>query len=133
MPTATNDDHQWLDTLDLEPTIRREGSRKEAPELNLAYATLHPKGVQFVGIDTRDNSAAALAFVARFGTPYPSLVDDGSMLLAFRGSVPAAAIPTTIILDRKGRIAGRVLGATDATTVEGLVEDADSADAISAS
>ncbi|WP_233153263.1 TlpA disulfide reductase family protein [Kineosporia sp. R_H_3] len=97
--------------------------RKEAPELERAYRSLRPRGVQFLGIDTRDNAAAASAFVVRFGITYPSLVDDGTLLLAFRGAVPAAAVPTTLVLDRAGRIAARVVGGTDATTVEGLVGD----------
>ncbi|MBI4939567.1 MAG: TlpA family protein disulfide reductase [Actinobacteria bacterium] len=97
--------------------------RKEAPELERAYRSLRPRGVQFLGIDTRDNDAAANAFVARYGITYPSLVDDGTLLLAFRGAVPAAAVPTTIVLDRAGRVAARVVGGTDATTVEGLVSD----------
>jgi thiol-disulfide isomerase/thioredoxin len=93
--------------------------RKEAPELERAFLALHPRGVEFVGIDTRDNVAAANAFVRRYEITYPSLVDDGQMLLAFRGAVPASAVPTTLVLDRRGRIAARVVGGTDQATVEG--------------
>lgn len=97
--------------------------RKEAPELERAYRELRGRGVNFLGIDTRDNVAAARAFVTRYGLSYPSLVDDGPMLLAFRGAVPASAVPTTIIVDGAGRVAARVIGGTDAATVKGLVED----------
>lgn len=98
--------------------------RKEAPELVKAYARLQPRGVTFVGIDTRDTSEAASAFVRNFGLPYPSLVDDGQMLLALRGAVPPSAIPSTVILDDQGRIAGRVLGAVSESTLVGMVEEA---------
>lgn len=97
--------------------------RKEAPQLERAYRDLSARGVVFVGVDTRDNLAAARAFVVRYSITYPSLVDDGPLLLAFRGAVPAAAVPTTIILDGAGRVAARVIGGTDAATVEGLVDD----------
>lgn len=77
----------------------------------------------FVGLDTRDSPDAGGAFVRRYGITYPSLIDDGTMLLAFRGAAPPSAVPTTIILDPIGRIAARVVGGTDASTVRGLVED----------
>lgn len=97
--------------------------RKEAPELERAYTQLKPRGVAFVGIDTRDEDASARAFVAEFSITYPSLVDDGTLLLSLHGAAPPSAVPTTLVLDPQGRVAARVLGATDATTVTGLVED----------
>jgi hypothetical protein len=45
------------------------------------------------------------------------------VLLAFRGTLPPTAIPSTIVLDRQGRVAARVLGEVDATTVTGIVDD----------
>ena len=52
---------------------------------------------------------------ARFDVPYPSIYDpDGKALLAFRGTLPPNAIPSTVIIDEQGRIAARVLGAVTA-------------------
>ncbi|MDT0270364.1 TlpA disulfide reductase family protein [Streptomyces sp. DSM 44915] len=72
------------------------------------------QGVQFVGINTRDLSPApAVAFEEEHGVPYPSLYDpDGRLLLEFpKGSLNPQAIPTTLIVDREGRIAVRLLKA----------------------
>jgi hypothetical protein len=80
--------------------------------------------VQFVGVDTRDQTAAARAHQRRFGVSYPSIDDDGGqVLLAFRGTLPPVAIPSTLVLDRSGRVAARVLGPVDAATLRGLIAD----------
>jgi len=80
--------------------------RAEAPTLQ-ALATTFPN-VQFVGILTRDNQVAAKAFVKRFKITYPTLVDD-ALLVAFLGVTPNA-IPTTLILDKRNRVAARISG-----------------------
>ena len=80
--------------------------RAEAPTLQ-ALATTFPN-VQFVGILTRDNQVAAKAFVKRFKITYPTLVDD-ALLVAFPGVTPNA-IPTTLILDKRNRVAARISG-----------------------
>jgi thiol-disulfide isomerase/thioredoxin len=70
------------------------------------------QGVQFVGINTRDTSTgAALAFEKDFGITYPSLYDPtGKLMLRFKkGTLNPQAIPSTLILDRDGKIAARTL------------------------
>jgi len=100
--------------------------RAEAPTLVAAAHRLSGKGVAFLGINSRDlNEAAARAFVRTFHVPYPSIYDqDGSTLLAFRGTLTPNAIPSTVIIDPQGRVAGSVLGAVDKTTLDDLVHDA---------
>lgn len=98
--------------------------RKEAPALEAAARAT--EGVaQFVGINTRDlDPAPAQAFVRAFDITFPSIFDpDGSELLAFGQHLPASAIPSTVVVDREGRIAARVLGETTEATLKGLVED----------
>ena len=97
--------------------------RAEARTLERVYSNYQGKGVVFVGIDTRDNLVAANAYVSNFGTTYPSLFDqDGTLLLAFRGALPPAAIPTTIVIDRHGRVAARALGGVDESRLLGLID-----------
>lgn len=100
--------------------------RAEAPTLVAAAKHLSGKDVAFLGINSRDlNEAAARAFVRTFHVPYPSIYDqDGSTLLAFRGTLTPNAIPSTVIIDPQGRVAGSVLGAVDKTTLDDLVHDA---------
>jgi thiol-disulfide isomerase/thioredoxin len=97
----------------------------EAPGLQKVWAANEGKDVQFVGINFRDNRAAALAHERRFGVTYPSIDDGaGATLLQLRGSLPPRAIPSTLVLDRSGRVSARVLGQVPAATLRALVDDA---------
>jgi hypothetical protein len=58
-----------------------------------------------------------------FGVPYPSVHDDGSLILAFSGAVPATSIPSTVVLDEQGRVAALVLGEVTTTLLVELVHD----------
>ena len=96
----------------------------EAPGLQSVWADYQSRGVQFVGVDVGDNKAAAQAHERRFGVTYPSVEDpSGRVLLAFRGTLTPASRPSTLILDRDGRVAARVLGRVDATTLRELIDD----------
>jgi thiol-disulfide isomerase/thioredoxin len=98
--------------------------RKEAPELARAWNETNGAGVRFVGIDTRDNDAAARMFVKEFRIGYPSLVDDdGRLMLAFGRAIPVSAVPTTVVVDRQGRIAARIIGPVTYATLRGLIDD----------
>lgn len=92
--------------------------RAEAPAL-VAISNSFPM-VSFIGILTRDNESTAKAFVKRFKIPYPTLVDD-SILLGFVGSLSANAIPTTIVLDKQGRVAGRISGEITVASLTDLI------------
>ena len=84
----------------------------EADNLVTVAEETADQGVQFVGINTRDPSVEnARVFEETHGVPYPSLYDpDGRLLLEFpKGSLNPQAIPSTLIVDREGRIAVRLL------------------------
>ncbi|MEY9849922.1 peroxiredoxin [Streptacidiphilus sp. BW17] len=86
--------------------------RAEADDFESVFQADQSKGVQFVGINTRDTQIdQAQQFVKTHGLTYPSFYDeDGSLLLQFpAGSLNPQAIPSTLILDREGRIAVRAL------------------------
>ncbi len=98
--------------------------RAEAPALVAAARATADRAV-FVGINTRDlDPAPAQAFVRAFEVPYVNVFDpDGELLLDFAGQLPPSAIPSTLIVDAQGRIAGRILGETTESTLVGLVTD----------
>lgn len=96
--------------------------RSEAAALEEVYQEVKDKGVQFLGINTRDQEAQALAFVANKGITYPSLVDDGAMQAGFASSLPVAGIPTTFVIDRSGRVAARAVSEVSYTRLLELVE-----------
>ncbi|MBZ6477388.1 TlpA family protein disulfide reductase [Streptomyces griseocarneus] len=88
--------------------------RAEAPNLVKVANDYKDKGVQFVGLDTRDpDPAPGLKFEKEFEVPYPSLYDSsGKLLLRFpKGSLNPQAIPSTVFIDRDGKIAARALKA----------------------
>lgn len=96
--------------------------REEAQSLQGVYDATRADGVRFVGVDFRDDRSTALAFLRTHGVTYPSLFDQpGRVALAFRNSLPPNATPTTLVLDRRGRVAARVLGAVTYTRLLGLV------------
>jgi peroxiredoxin len=96
--------------------------RAEAPDLVAVAEETQDDGVQFVGVNTRDTTTAAQAFEDEFDVPYPSVVDgDGRLLLAFRETLPPAAIPSTLVVDREGRMAARVVGPITQTSLADLV------------
>ncbi|MGH3682532.1 MAG: TlpA family protein disulfide reductase [Natronosporangium sp.] len=98
--------------------------RAEAPALKQVAEETRPAGVQFVGINIRDNRQSARAFERRFAIPYPSIFDpDGLQLLQFRTSLPPQAIPSTVVIDRQGRVAARIVGATTYLKLRRLLDD----------
>ena len=79
--------------------------RIETPEFQAVYADVADSGVQFIGVDVKDNRQLAQAFVDSVGVEYPSLFDPrGEVAMAFRG-FPANVVPSTILIDRAGRVA----------------------------
>ncbi|MCX4435750.1 MULTISPECIES: TlpA family protein disulfide reductase [Streptomyces] len=88
--------------------------RAEAPNFVKVAKDTAAKGVQFVGINTRDaNISLAQAFEKQQGVTYPSLYDPTSkLLLRFKkGTLNLQTIPSTIVIDRDGKIAARTLQA----------------------
>ncbi len=97
--------------------------REEAPILAATSAAYADQGVRFLGVNVRDNPAAAIAFEESYGITYPSIDDsDGQALLSLAEHLPAAGVPVTLILDRDGRPAARVLGAVQESTLTALLD-----------
>ncbi|MBK3578161.1 TlpA family protein disulfide reductase [Streptomyces sp. NBC_01288] len=88
--------------------------RAEADNLVQVAKATADKDVQFVGLNTRDTSTEpAVAFEKKYEVPYPSLYDPtGRLMLRFKkGTLNPQAIPSTIVIDRDGKIAARALQA----------------------
>ncbi|WP_420481464.1 TlpA family protein disulfide reductase [Arthrobacter jiangjiafuii] len=99
--------------------------RKEAPDLVELHDQFASEGARFYGVNIRDERNTAEAFERSFKIPYPSFQDkDGGILLAMTQFVPPSAVPTTLVLDREGRVAARILGLADKSTLKALISDA---------
>jgi thiol-disulfide isomerase/thioredoxin len=84
--------------------------RVESPQFQEVYTEVRADGVQFLGINVKDERQLADAFLQSKGITFPSLYDPrGEVALAFR-DYPANAIPSTIVLDRDGRVAAVYTG-----------------------
>lgn len=93
--------------------------RAEIPTL-IEFAKNYP-GVQFMGILTRDNPVNAEALSRRLAMPYPTFIDD-SLLIGFKGSLPANAIPSTVIIDKNGKVAARISGVVTVNSLKNVIE-----------
>jgi thiol-disulfide isomerase/thioredoxin len=89
--------------------------RVEAPELEEVNQAFQGQDVAFLGVNVRDQAAQSLSFAETLGVTYPSVMDadNGNLLLAFAGTVAPNAVPTTLVIDKQGRVAARFLGAID--------------------
>lgn len=93
--------------------------RREQPALQSVYERYQGQGVEFLGIDYRDNREGAIAWIEDFGVTYPSLFDpDGrtAALLAF------PFVPDTYVVDAGGTIRHTIFGETSEEELSGLIE-----------
>ena len=101
----------------------------ESPTLKSLATKYKGKGVQFVGINVRDEAGEAKPFEEKYGVPYPSILDQanhGAVELAFAGSIQPNATPTTLVLDKQGRVTARMLGQADPSILDTLIASAKS-------
>lgn len=103
--------------------------RVEAPhlaEVAAEYSEEYGDEVLFLGVNVRDSPDAARAFERSFGIPYDSVHPDDSaqVLPRFGTALTTAAVPVTLVLDTRTRVASRVLGAVDASTLRALLDEA---------
>jgi thiol-disulfide isomerase/thioredoxin len=98
--------------------------RAEAPQLEQVAKATANKGVQFVGIDVRDaQRQAPQDFVTDHHLSYPSIWDPPMRtLIALGANYPTSVIPSTVVLDRRGRVAAVYLVALLAQDLQPTVE-----------
>ncbi|MGP9844514.1 TlpA family protein disulfide reductase [Brachybacterium sp. 107] len=97
--------------------------RKEAPDLQSIHEDYADQGVSFVGVNVRDSAGPAKTFEENYGITYPSLPDtDAQIMYALRGQVAPNAVPSTLVLDREGRVAARISGGADPSTLRAMID-----------
>jgi thiol-disulfide isomerase/thioredoxin len=84
--------------------------RAEAHALKAISARGKGEGVVVLGLNVRDNRQYAADFVRNFQLGYPSIYDEsGRIALRLRG-IPLAAVPVSLIVDKRQRVAAVHIG-----------------------
>jgi len=98
--------------------------RAEAPDLVAIADDYADQGVHVLGINGVDDAGAAESFQRTFDVRYPSIDDrDKQAVAALQGIVPIQATPTTVVLDRDGKVAARIVGLAEGSTLRALVDE----------
>ena len=92
----------------------------EAPALEAFSRSAAGRG-RMVGVDWSDARAGALAFIRRFGWTFPTL-RDGEGLVGNRYEM--TGLPTTFVLDGRGRIAATLRGPQTAASLSAALRGA---------
>ncbi|MDT5318625.1 MAG: hypothetical protein QOD88_1147 [Mycobacterium sp.] len=81
--------------------------RAEVTQLQQVYSATRADGVALLGIDVRDNNReAAQDFIKDRKVTFPSIYDPAMRtMIAFGGKYPTSVIPSTLVLDRRHRVA----------------------------
>ena len=98
--------------------------RTEITQLQKVYDKTRRVGVEFLGIDVRDNNRdAAKDFIVDRKVTFPSIYDPPMRtMIAFGGRYPATVIPSTVVLDRQHRVAAVFLRELLAEDLQPVVE-----------
>lgn len=84
--------------------------REESAAIAAVAKEMRGQPVRFLGVDEADSPSSARRFLAATGTAYPQLADPGGDVLSALSLLPQSGIPSTLLLDRRGRMAARVIG-----------------------
>ena len=94
--------------------------RDEAPDLQATFERYRDRGVAFVGINERDNRAAAVQFASEVGFTFPSGFDpDGRLAFDYE----LVGMPTTVVIDGAGLARYRFTGIVDAASLRRALDD----------
>ncbi len=92
--------------------------RMETPSLVALKTEYKSRPFEIVGINMDDDQGKVAPFVKEYGINYPVLLPSGP--LTFAGDV--SALPTTILLDRQGRVARQYVGMISERAVRADIE-----------
>jgi peroxiredoxin len=100
--------------------------RQESSDLAALSRDMRGRGVRFVGIDEQDDPASGRRFALAAHIDYPQLIDKDGSLLARLTVLPRSGIPSTLVIDRQGLMAARIIGAASVALLSPLIAAAQS-------
>lgn len=83
-----------------------------------AWEQLEKEGIQMFGIDVGEDEDTIFQFTANYPVEFPLLMDQDSKVI---NQWPVRGVPTTFVVDPKGRIAYRAIGGREWDDPELLV------------
>ncbi len=84
--------------------------RIEMPSMERLYQRLRDRGLVMLAVDRRETRKQVATFMKDFQLSFPALLDiDGTVSSLYRVS----ALPTTYLIDRRGKIIGKKVGPRD--------------------
>lgn len=84
--------------------------RPEMPVLERLHRTLGPRGLTVVGINAREDPAAARRFADALGLSFPMVLDQEGRI---NGQYGVVGLPTTFLIGRDGRAVALAVGPRD--------------------
>lgn len=90
----------------------------EAPKLSTFAWSVRNKGIAVIGVVFDDPVNQALGFAEHYGSLYPSIVDPGGVIANNFGVISP---PTTFVINRQGKVAATLLGATNVHQLAAVV------------
>jgi len=81
--------------------------RVEMPSMETLYQRFNAQGLEILAVDIGENASTVQQFIRSAGYTFPVLLDSANRVSSVYG---IEAIPTTYIIDREGKIIGRVVG-----------------------
>jgi DsbE subfamily thiol:disulfide oxidoreductase len=93
--------------------------RQEQPQLERTWQAYRDRGVRFLGVDERDDTAKARAWMKEFGVTYPSIQDPSG---SYADDFALFGLPDTFVIDRTGTIRYVVTGKTDQVELSTLLD-----------
>ena len=81
--------------------------RFELPSMERAYQKLKKQGIEILAINVGEDADTIFTFTADYPVSFPLLMDlDSSVINAY----PVIGLPTTFVIDAKGRLVYRAIG-----------------------
>jgi thiol-disulfide isomerase/thioredoxin len=93
----------------------------ETPQFDAVYRTVRTQGVEFLGINTKDQRSKAVAFVQDNDITYPIVFDEEGVSALRLGNLPSASLPFTVMVDKHQRVAAVYIGRLSPKDLEPVI------------
>ena len=94
---------------------------EETPELVATQEATKKLGVQFLGLNVNDDLESARNFAQAI--TYPSIADPEGRLLSLVPGIPPNGLPSTLVVDKDGLIAVRIIGPITKEVLTALIAE----------